>query len=74
MRAKGGQDYRKVAYIRYRSRTVAMEVCLLFNFTVVFIFNVFPFPPRKAQSLDDVPMNRKKRSKLFVSDLNLFSF
>jgi hypothetical protein len=29
------------------------------NFAVVFIFNVFPFPPSKAQSLGDVPVNRK---------------
>jgi hypothetical protein len=38
-------------------RIVAIEVCLLFNFAVVFNFNVFPFPPSKAQSLGDVPMN-----------------
>ncbi len=42
------------------SRIVAIEVCLLFNFAVFFIFNVFPFPPSKAQSLGDVPMNKKK--------------
>ncbi len=36
----------------YRSQTVAIEVCLLFNFAVVFIFNVFPFPPSEAQSLE----------------------
>ncbi len=50
---------RKVAYNRYMSRTVAMEVCLLFNFDCIFIFNIFPFPPSKAQSLGNVPMNRK---------------
>jgi hypothetical protein len=50
---------RKVTYIRYRSWTVVMETCLLFNFAVAFIFNVFLFPPSKAQSLDDAPMNRK---------------
>jgi hypothetical protein len=38
---------------------VAIKVCLLFNFAVVFNFNVFPFPPSKAQSLGDVSMNRK---------------
>ncbi len=38
---------------------MAIEVCLLFNFAVVFNFNVFPFPPSKAQSLGDFPMNRK---------------
>ncbi len=56
MRTKG---VRKVAYIRYMSRTVAMKVCLVFNFAVDFIFNVFPFPPSRAQSLGNVPMNRK---------------
>ncbi len=30
-----------------------MKVCLLFNFAVVFILNVFPFPPSKAQSLGE---------------------
>jgi hypothetical protein len=44
---------------RNRSRTVAIEVCLLFNFAVVFTFNLFSFPPSKAQSIGDVPMNRK---------------
>jgi hypothetical protein len=34
MRSKGG---RKVAYVRYRSRTVAIEVFLSFNLAVVFI-------------------------------------
>ncbi len=47
-----------MAYIRYRSRTVAIKVCLLFNLAVVFIF-IFPFLPSKAQSLGDVPMNGK---------------
>ncbi len=45
-----------MAHIRYRSPTVAIEVCLLFNFAVVFIFNVFPFPPSKAHSLDVVSL------------------
>jgi len=61
MRTKGGQE--GMAYIRYRSSTVAIEVCLLFNFAV-FIFNVFPFPPSKAQSLGDIPMNRKNATYL----------
>jgi hypothetical protein len=39
-------------YIHYRCRTVAIEVCLLLSFAVVFIFNVFP--PSKAQPLGDV--------------------
>jgi hypothetical protein len=55
MRIKGGQEFGGI----HRSWTVAIEVCLLFNFAV-FIFNVFPFPPSKAQSLGDIPMNRKK--------------
>ncbi len=38
---------------------MAIEVGLLFNFAVVFNFNVFPFLPSKEQSLGDVP-NRKK--------------
>ncbi len=48
-----------MAYIRYSSRTVAIEVCLLFNFVVVFNFNVFRSLPSKAQFLGDVPMNRQ---------------
>jgi hypothetical protein len=58
MRTNGGQEG-GIQYIRYMSRIVAMEVCLLFNFAVVFIFNIFPFLPSKAQSLGNVPMNRK---------------
>ncbi len=38
---------------------MGIEVCLLFIFAVLFIFNVFPFPPSTAQSLGDAPMNRK---------------
>jgi hypothetical protein len=45
MRTKG---VGKVAYIRYRPRTVAIDVHLSFNFAFVFEFNVFPFPPDKA--------------------------
>jgi hypothetical protein len=41
------------------SRTVAIEVCLSFNLVVIFNFNVFPFPPSKAKSIGDVPMNRE---------------
>jgi hypothetical protein len=29
-------------------RTVAIEVCLLFNFAVVFDFNLCPVPPSKT--------------------------
>ncbi len=30
-----------------------------FNFSVVFNFNVFPFPPSKAKFLGDVPVNKQ---------------
>ncbi len=30
----------KMAYIRYWSRTAAIEVCLSFNFAVIFNFNI----------------------------------
>ncbi len=52
MRTKGGGQEGGILSV-YRSPTVAIEVCLLFNFAVVFIFNVFPFPPSKAQSLGE---------------------
>ncbi len=48
-----------MAYIRYRPRTVAIDVLLSFNLAVVFTLNVFPFPPSKAQFLGDVSMNRQ---------------
>jgi hypothetical protein len=48
-----------VANVRKRSQTVAIEVCLSFNLVVISNFNVFPFPPSKAQSSGDVPMNRQ---------------
>jgi hypothetical protein len=48
-----------VANVRNRSRTVAIEVSLTFTLVAVFIFNVFPFPPSKAQFLGNVPMNRQ---------------
>ncbi len=38
----------KVANVRNRSSTVAIEVCLSFNF-FVFGFNISPVLPRKAQ-------------------------
>jgi hypothetical protein len=38
---------RKVAYIQYRSQTVAIEVCFPFNFAVVFDFINFRFRPSK---------------------------
>jgi hypothetical protein len=59
-----------VAHFQYRCLGPWRSRFVCFNFAVVFIFNVFPFPPSKAPSLGDVPMNRKKCSKLFASDLN----
>jgi hypothetical protein len=38
---------------------MAIEVCLLINFVVVFNFNVFLFPPSNARSLGDVLINMK---------------
>jgi hypothetical protein len=51
MRTKGGQEGGKLSV--QVSRTVAIEVCLLFNFAVVFIINVFQFPPSKAKYLGE---------------------
>ncbi len=72
MRTKGGQEG-GIQYIRYVPRTVAMEVGLQFNFAVVFVFNIFPFPPSIAQSLGNVPMNRKDAANYSSLILNLFS-
>jgi hypothetical protein len=44
-------------YIRYKPRTVAIDVLLSFNLAVVFNLNVIPFPPSKPQFLGNVPMN-----------------
>ncbi len=38
-----------MANVSGRSWTVVIEVCLLFNFDVVFDLNLFPVPPSKAQ-------------------------
>jgi hypothetical protein len=48
-----------MSYVLHKSRIVAIDVHLSFNFAVVFDFNVFPFPSSKAQFLFDVPMNRQ---------------
>jgi hypothetical protein len=48
----------KVANVRNRFQTVAIEVCLSFNLVVISNFNVFSFLLSKVQSLGDVPMNR----------------
>jgi hypothetical protein len=45
-----------MANVRNRTRAVAMELCLSFNFGVVFDFNLFPVPPSKAQFIGNVLM------------------
>ncbi len=59
----------KVANVRNRSRTVAIEVCLSFNLVVISNFNVFPFPPSKPKLIGDVPMNRQNMAarRIFFS-------
>jgi hypothetical protein len=42
-----------------RSRTVTIEVCVLFNFPIIFDFNLFPVPPNKAQFIGNVLLNRQ---------------
>ncbi len=49
----------KIANVRNRSQTVAIEVCLSFNLVVISNFNVFPFPPSKPILIGDVPMSRQ---------------
>ncbi len=49
-------------------RTVAIEVCLLFNFAVVFDFNLCPVPPCKTQFIKKCPHDRQNaaiRSMVF---------
>jgi hypothetical protein len=48
MRNKGGQED-GMSYVWYGSRSLAIDILLLFNFSVVFEFNVFPIPPSKAK-------------------------
>ncbi len=48
-----------MTYVLHRSQIIAINDILSFNFAVVSNFNVFPFPPSKAQFLGDVPMNRR---------------
>jgi hypothetical protein len=48
-----------MAYIR-KSRTVVIEVCLPFNFAVIFQYIIyFWLPPSKAQFIGHVLMNRQ---------------
>ncbi len=60
----------RVANVRNRSRTVAIEVCLSFNFVVIFNFNVFS--PSEAQFLSNVPMNRQNSANCSVPLLIIF--
>ncbi len=48
-----------MAYIRYRSQTVAIEVCFPFSFAVVFDFIHFRFRPSKAKSIGNVLTSRQ---------------
>ncbi len=47
-----------MANVRNRSRTMAIEVCLLFKFAAIFDLNLFPVPPSKAQFKGNVLMNK----------------
>jgi hypothetical protein len=53
-----GRGAGKVANVCKRSRTVAIEVCVSFNFAVVFDFNLFLVPPSKVHFIGNVHMNR----------------
>jgi hypothetical protein len=66
----------KVAYVLFGSRTVAIEVCLLFNFAVVFNFNVLPFPPSKSKLICDVLVNGETRhlGNVFFSFITRFAY
>ncbi len=48
------------------SRTLAIEVCLSFNFAVVFDFNLFPVPLSKAKSIGDVLTNRQNSATWYL--------
>jgi hypothetical protein len=61
----------KVAYIHNRSQTVAIEVCLSFNFAVVFDFMYFCFRPSKAKEIGDVLMNRQNAANYLLRFLFL---
>jgi hypothetical protein len=50
----------KVANNRNWSRTAAIEVCLAFNFAVVFIFLYFRYCPSKAKSIGNVLTNNRQ--------------
>jgi hypothetical protein len=52
-----------VANDRNWSGTAAIEVCLLFNFAIVFNFMYFRFRPSKAKSIGNVLTNRQNAAK-----------
>jgi len=43
-----------VAYVLYRSQTVAINFILSFSYAVVFNFNVFSLPPSKTKFSSDI--------------------
>ncbi len=62
----------KMANVRNRSRTMAIEVCFSFNFAVVFDFNLFLVLPSKAKAIGYVLMNRQNTT--IISTWFFFSF
>jgi hypothetical protein len=59
-----------MAYVGYRSRTVAIDSIFPSNIHVVFYSSVFPFPPGKEKLIGNVPMKRQNaaiRSMFFLA-------
>ncbi len=54
------------AYVHYRSRTLAIKVCLSFNFAVVFNFIEFPCLPSKSKVTGDVLMVRQNVATMYL--------
>ncbi len=63
MRKRGAE---KMANNRNSSRTMAIKVCFSFNFAVVLDFQLFPVPPSKAKSIDDVLTNRQNAATWYM--------
>jgi hypothetical protein len=55
-----------MANVRNGSRTVAIKVSFRFNSAVVFDFQLFPVPPRKAKSIGDVLTNRQNAATWYT--------
>jgi len=54
------EGLRKVAFVGYWSRIVAIDVLLRFNFVLFFpLMYIFSFPPSKEKLIGDDPMNRQ---------------